>query len=847
MSYSDLQANQDISFNNLQSGVSEGYFTAKTTIPSGLKQITKTEANTYVNINTSLPSYAVKASNELVTRQDLSGVTSTSPYIMYGVTNTYGYKSVDGGNTFTALSGLPSLFWTAIAGDSTGLYIAAICFTQNNQIYISNDGGVTFTAKTISFVLVGFYATGVSMSANGQYVAVSGLTTAIGGMRNALVSVSSNYGSSFSSAYGDSTSYVMYNVPSGKVSVSGNGQYITAVFGYEVDPGWPNIPRPWSFRVYSSNYGASFTKSGGSEFCLFMDIALSYTGQYQFLTSDWLKPGFFGSVGMKAFVSNNYGSSFTEKFSNTTAYYLGGDAHQGFVSATISDDGKTMVGATNGKEYIAYTAPGLPPVIIASTNYGNTFPTFNQGFVNIVGIAGGNVVTGTITNNYIAMMLYQIGQFNYSTDGGVSFIPKATTDYYWSQIYRKAYVYTTTTTTTTPPPVIYYYYRYDLDICCNSSNATLVWSYNIYSNGYWNIGGTVYELTAEPAATTSIQITSATAASCTANTSADWTLVFGMYNCYGTCNKYYVETDLNPCSPTYLDYRQGGVAEYNSTFCGGCCGQSTTQVWTDTGNTRCNSCVNEKEQQQTNSCASGYLTTRWVAGGSACNYDANYSSAIGTLYVCNVVGGGVNSYTVYQNTNACFNGYQFYANGNSYENDPSNSYPDTTQNWQPNGATYCSGFDLYEPQIQINPCAVNYNGVRDELIEANSPTCCEAYALYLCDGTGTSYTIIYPIGTFVYGQRVLVTYSGVYAWIAGIVNPIYAGATTVIAVGGSACPATYTQFQDCNGAYYYLSGNNPYNGYSFDLPDQCLFNIGTTDSPSGIEIYSFVAGDCICP
>jgi hypothetical protein len=449
MAYNDLQQNQTISFNNLQSGVAQGVFTAKTTIPSSLKQITKTEANTYVNINTSLPSYAAKASNQLVTKEDLSGITSASPYIMYGVAGTAAYKSIDGGNTFTALSGLTSSYtWTGIAGDITGLYIAVISFSENNQIYISNNGGVSFTATTITFALTGFYPTGVSMSNDGQYIAVSGLTTNIGGLRNALVSASSNYGASFSSGYGDSTAYNMY-VPSGKVSVSGNGQYMTAIFSYQVDPGGVNVPRPWSFRVYSSNYGSSWTKSGGSEFSRFFDIALDGTGQNQFLTTDWCRPGVSGSQGIKAYVSNNYGSSFTEKFSNTTSFFFGGSRHMGFVSATISDNGQVMVGSTNETTSTSYyDISSFAPLVISSINSGSSF-TSSGGYTNAIEMAGGTAVTTGITNNYVAMMLNNIGQFNYSTNGGSSFLVSSTTARAWNQIYRKALLNTPTTTTST--------------------------------------------------------------------------------------------------------------------------------------------------------------------------------------------------------------------------------------------------------------------------------------------------------------------------------------------------------------------------------------------------------------
>ena len=50
MAYSDLQNNQTVSYTNLQSGVNQGAFTAKTGIPTSNKQVTKAEANIYVNI-----------------------------------------------------------------------------------------------------------------------------------------------------------------------------------------------------------------------------------------------------------------------------------------------------------------------------------------------------------------------------------------------------------------------------------------------------------------------------------------------------------------------------------------------------------------------------------------------------------------------------------------------------------------------------------------------------------------------------------------------------------------------------------------------------------------------------
>ena len=446
MAYSDLEFNQTISFNNLQSGVTQGFFTAKTAIPVSAKQITKTEANTYVNINTALPTYAAKASNQLVTKDDLSGITSTSPYVMYGVAGTAGYKSTDGGNTFTALSGLTSAYtWTSIAGDSTGTYIAVVSPSANLTVYLSSDGGATFTAKLISGVVPNLLPYGVSMSNNGQYIGIAGRTSS-SGLSTPILAASSNYGSSFT-PYTDSSSVSIYTDFPSKISVSGNGQYMTAVYAYEVAPGGINTPRPWSFRIYSSNFGASWTRSGGSEFSRFFDIALDGTGQNQFLTTDWCRPGIGGSQGVKAFVSNDFGVNWTERYSNTGNNFQ--NVRVGFTSATISDNGQVMVGATDEVTITAYYDTSIfSPLVIASFNSGSSFAQ-SDGYTKNVAIAGGTAVTTGITNNYIAMMLNNIGQFNYSTVGGTTFIPKATTARAWNQIYRKALLNTPTTTTTT--------------------------------------------------------------------------------------------------------------------------------------------------------------------------------------------------------------------------------------------------------------------------------------------------------------------------------------------------------------------------------------------------------------
>jgi len=97
---------------------------------------------------------------------------------------------------------------------------------------------------------------------------------------------------------------------------------------------------------------------------------------------------------------------------------------------------------------------------------------------------------------------------------------------------------------------------------------------------------------------------------CGQSTAADWTIIFGSFDCSG-CDKYYEETDLNSCSTTYGSIRRSGlIAESNSTYCEGCCGQSTTQNWVNNGNYRCVGVDRYYEQVQNNSCATQHNETR---------------------------------------------------------------------------------------------------------------------------------------------------------------------------------------------------------------------------------------------
>lgn len=122
------------------------------------------------------------------------------------------------------------------------------------------------------------------------------------------------------------------------------------------------------------------------------------------------------------------------------------------------------------------------------------------------------------------------------------------------------------------------------------------------------------------------------------NTTQQWEVLFGVYQC-SECNKHYVERQNNYCATQYQETRLGQIAESNSTYCYqagvNCCGQSTEQNWVDTGFYRCNSCVSEVEQRQTNPCATGYNTTRWIGRAGYCDTNAYWTDLnINTDWVC---------------------------------------------------------------------------------------------------------------------------------------------------------------------------------------------------------------------
>lgn len=127
MPWDDLASNQTISFTNLKDGVDTGVLSQKAAIPTSNEQITKEDANTYVNINTSFAPYAGKANNQLVVKSDLRSAISETTTI--------------------------NLRWYGIANNQTTISPIQLISGENNngdgRIFRSTDFGVNYSSVLI--------------------------------------------------------------------------------------------------------------------------------------------------------------------------------------------------------------------------------------------------------------------------------------------------------------------------------------------------------------------------------------------------------------------------------------------------------------------------------------------------------------------------------------------------------------------------------------------------------------------------------------------------------------------------------------------------------------------------
>jgi hypothetical protein len=108
MSWAGIANNQTVSLDNLIDAVANGVFTQLTTIPTGNKEITKLESQTYVCLDTTYAPFAAKSNNQLVVKSNLvpcaTTTTTTSTTTIAPTTSTTTTTTTIAGETTTTTS-----------------------------------------------------------------------------------------------------------------------------------------------------------------------------------------------------------------------------------------------------------------------------------------------------------------------------------------------------------------------------------------------------------------------------------------------------------------------------------------------------------------------------------------------------------------------------------------------------------------------------------------------------------------------------------------------------------------------------------------------------------------------
>jgi len=143
MSWAGIANNQCVSCENLQNAVSTGVFTLKNTIPSSTpakyKQVTKDEAEYYVNLNTAYAPLAAKTFNQLVVKSNLQGCTTLPySYVIY-------FESQEDGYYGWTASGDAC---TAAEPNALTVYSSSSSITAGAALYVDSCGTEQLSATS---------------------------------------------------------------------------------------------------------------------------------------------------------------------------------------------------------------------------------------------------------------------------------------------------------------------------------------------------------------------------------------------------------------------------------------------------------------------------------------------------------------------------------------------------------------------------------------------------------------------------------------------------------------------------------------------------------------------------
>jgi hypothetical protein len=167
MPWVSLANNQAVTFNNLWDAVNIGVFILKQPIPTSNECITKADANDYVYINTLYASYAAKASNQLVVKQDLQAATPSNVIVYTPSTGVYplsGSTSVSTSGTITNYYSVTMRIYCVF--NSAGLNSGTV---NNDLMTITPLASKSISGATISSYGQTIFSNPYQLAANTAY------------------------------------------------------------------------------------------------------------------------------------------------------------------------------------------------------------------------------------------------------------------------------------------------------------------------------------------------------------------------------------------------------------------------------------------------------------------------------------------------------------------------------------------------------------------------------------------------------------------------------------------------------------------------------------------------------
>ena len=344
MSFSALADNQCVSYNNLQSGVSQGYFDAKTTIPSTNQESTKDAAYTYVNVDPNYPPFAAKLDNQLVVKADLKDNVAPVGISNFFFVGTITDVQVNGvsitGASFPLDIGSGTLGYT----DQLGTYDITLYYADADM---PSNTATCFDSDFNSICIDGF----TSLGPGPYYVTFPSQVI------NTINQVSIDTGDGYCTA--PPPPPINLSVAMTSVAVSKNtGQYMVATSGTK---------QVINFAYQSTNYGSTWSYISSLPAAVYTGCAISGNGQYQTIV------GQYSGVGFTYYVyrSQDYGSTWTASSYTYTQFSPNGG------SPDYYPENKNFSGC-------AMTADGVRQVIVTGIDAVGSNPSskdFHAGYI----------------------------------------------------------------------------------------------------------------------------------------------------------------------------------------------------------------------------------------------------------------------------------------------------------------------------------------------------------------------------------------------------------------------------------------------------------------------------------